>query len=140
MKRGIIFSFDALIAAFIIFFMLLTATAYIAGIKFEGHRQLQLREFGDDAIAVLEKSGELEYAVQNDRVNRIRKYLNQLPQAYCAEVKVYPTEDLNNADFVVRRPLCRKDFTEYTSSKRVFIVNNDDANICVAEMNVWHRK
>jgi len=139
MTRGFVISFDALIAASMVFMMLMAATAYLASAKFESREKIALRQFGNDALAVLEKSGELEYAVQNDRVSGIRQFLNKLPHIYCAELKVYPTEDLNNPDFLVLRPGCNKNFLDYTSAKRVFIVDNDDANICLAEMNMWYR-
>lgn len=140
MKKGIVISLDALIALTILFSMILIATAYMSQVSFEAKNSLILRENNLDIATVLEKNGEFENAVNTDKVNSLRSYINKLPNSLCVEIEIFNESDLNTSIMSVLRGGCKKSTSDSATVNRSFLVEtNNDVNFFIARTRAWFR-
>lgn len=140
MRKGIVFSIDALIAFTLMFTIILITASYMNGISFEARNSLVLKENALDIGTILEKNNEFENAVQTNKVIELRSYINKLPGSICSNIEIFEENDLDNAIMSVLRPGCQQNFSESATINRSFIVQNDtDANFYIGRTTVWRR-
>jgi len=135
-----IISTDGLLALFVMLIIFISAAGYVSKASSESVESLNLKRFTMDSVSTLEKSGELERAILKNKPNRLRQFLNKLPNSYCATINLYSSDDLNNADMSVAKPSCKTSGEEVVAIKRSFVVRNgSDANFFVAKMIAWYK-
>ncbi|PIN85562.1 MAG: hypothetical protein COV47_01490 [Candidatus Diapherotrites archaeon CG11_big_fil_rev_8_21_14_0_20_37_9] len=140
MRKGVVISIDALMAVFIVLSVISISAYYFGQVSYEEKSNLTLKETTMDLVTVLEKNGELNWAVENNRVNQLRVFMNKLPKSICTDLGIYEGSDLNNAQLSVVRPNCEKNFSESTTISRAFIVaNNGTVDIYVARLTAWYK-
>ncbi|MFH1390954.1 MAG: hypothetical protein ABIH20_01445 [Candidatus Diapherotrites archaeon] len=138
MKKGIVISFDALLALLVFISILILTNSYLAGAQFEEKNNLILKESAMDITTVLEKNGEFEWAVQNNKINSIRSYINKLPNSLCAEVKIFNNNDYDNPELSVLRPSCNKNFNNSATFNRSFVERSSgNTNFYVGRVTTW---
>ncbi len=139
MKKGIVISLDAMMALFIMLTMLSLATFYLGQVSYEENSNSSLRESAMDTLNVLEKNGNLEYAVQNDKVNVLRQYINKLPNSLCFDLTIYSATDSENALYAVVKGTCKKGSEDSATINRSFLVKDisGNADFYIARMSVW---
>ena len=139
-RNGFVISIDALLAMLLLLSLFAAATAYYGGIRFEAGSSLALKQVASDSITVLEKSGKLEQAVQDGKVNGIRAFLNKLPNNVCGEVSIYSQSDLGNPELLSLRQGCKKNFLDLATVRRSFLVRSENsAAAYLGEMKAWYR-
>ncbi|AJF60497.1 MAG: hypothetical protein J4224_00055 [Candidatus Diapherotrites archaeon] len=140
MSRGFIVSLDAVIAVFIFFIVLVSILFFLGRVGSSSFKALALKEFSADALTVLEKSGRLEKAVNENKSAELRQFLNKLPFNVCAEVKLFEQSDLANPFMSVKKPGCNVSPDEIIVLRSSFVVQQGaDSNFFLAEINSWHR-
>jgi len=138
--RGFVISFDALLALTLLLIVLLLTNSYLSGVEFGAKNSLTLKQNAMDIATVLEKSGEFEWAVQNNKVNQIRSYINKLPNSVCAEVKIFSDNDYSTPALSVLRPGCTKDFDDSATINRGFVERSSgNTNFYVGRVITWLR-
>ncbi|MFH1586715.1 MAG: hypothetical protein ABID38_02570 [Candidatus Diapherotrites archaeon] len=137
--RGFFISTDGLIALFVMLVIFIAAAGYMGQASSTSVESLNLKRFSMDSISTLEKTGDLEDAVLQDKTTKVRQFLNKLPNSYCATINIYGSNDLNSAVMSVTKGGCKKASGETASITRSFIVRNgSDLNFFTAQMNMWH--
>lgn len=139
-SKGFAISIDSILAIFVFFSIILTSVFYLSQIQSTAPSSNYLKEFSMDALTVLEKSGKLENAILNNRSNELRTFLNKMPFQICMEIKLYSASE-SMPKIVLLRSGCERDYTEMTSIRRSFLVQqNYDLNYYYAELNSWYRR
>jgi len=139
-EKGFVLSFDALVALLVFFALLLAASSYLGQVEFEAGSSLSLKRAAMDSITVLEKSGEVEKAINSDKVSGLRSFLNKLPYAICADLRIFPESDLTNPTYAVLRSGCKKNYLEVATAKRAVLVESSgNAAFYLAEIRAWYR-
>lgn len=140
MRKGIVFSIDALIAFTLMFTIILITASYLSGVTYEARNSLVLKENALDIVTVLEKNGEFENAVQTNQINQLRSYINKLPSSVCSNIEIFQENDLGNPVMSVLRPGCKQNFSDSATINRSFIVQSGtDANFFIGRATVWRR-
>ena len=135
-----IISTDGLLALFVMLLLFISAANYVSKASSESVESLNLKKVTMDSITTLEKSGDLERAILKDKPNKIRQFLNKLPNSYCATINLYSSDDLTNADMSITKSSCKTSREEVVAIKRSFVVRSGiDANFYVAKMIGWYR-
>ncbi len=138
--KGVIISFDALLGLAALFFLIIVINSNLVGLERNPFADTYLRELTLDAATVLEKSGKLAWTVSHDDSSRVRRFLDQLPNAVCMDAQVFASTDLNAVAFSVARDGCGSSPDEVVSISRSFLVRqNGDANYFVARVNSWRQ-
>ena len=136
--KGFVFSFDALLALFILFMMITIAFDGLSHQGAEIAQRQRLRAFAHYASVALEESGELSKAVLSNNTSSIRTFLDSWPTGICGTVSVYPSPDTNNATFIVGKGNCTSSLGTQEVVRTGFIVPSPpDANVYVATIATW---
>ncbi len=137
---GFLISTDGLLALFVMLVIFIAAANYIGGINSDSVESLNLKRFTMDSITSLEKAGDLEDAILQDKTAKLRQFLNKLPNSYCATINLYSSNDLDSIIMSVSRGGCKTTGGETASIKRSFIVRDGtELNFFVAQMNAWYK-
>jgi hypothetical protein len=87
LKKGVIFTLDAVIALLAASVIILSIYLLIGNLSdISDGRDLQ--QIGQDALTVLEKDGSLAYAIQTKSNVTVTTYLDELPAQYCARIQL----------------------------------------------------
>ena len=137
--KGFIISFDGMLALSVTLILFIAAAYYLARVESSAVSSVSLREFSMDVATVLEKSEMLERAVERDSAAEIRSLVNKMPESICLEVKIYSSDDLENADIIVLRGGCTAEYEERTSAKRSFLAGSWNPSLHLAEVGAWYK-
>jgi len=138
MKRGFLISFDGILSISVAFVFFLTAIFYLSGVESSSRQSSYLKDFSMDIASVLEKSGDLESAIDNNSVGPIESFLNRTPKNVCTQLRLFDKDDTSNSVMIVRKNGCLDDYTERTALKRSFFVESKD-EFYLAEVNSWFK-
>lgn len=139
-EKGFAISLDAVIALGLAFIFFAAVSYYFSFPESSSFRSLKLKEASFDLGAVLEKSGQLESAVKDNKTIELRRILNKTPNNLCFQLKVFSPAS-SNPVLSVRKSGCPAKYSELTSIKRSFVVlENNDANFYWGEVNAWNRE
>ena len=140
-EKGFVITVDAMVATFVFFSFLLVVNQYYGQIQVRAWNDAELARFSEQALGVLEKSGELEYALISNQGSRIRSYLNDFPGNVCGQVFVYAQSDLNVPRLSVSKEGCAQSYDVLASAQRSVVIHyGSDLNFFVAQLNGWHAR
>jgi len=140
MNKGIVISIDAMMALLVMIVVLTSTVYYLGNVKFDEKNNSLLKENGMDIVTLLEKNGEFEWAVQNNKVNQLRTFMNKLPSSLCLDLSIYSNSNLTEAQLSLLRPSCKKNFSESATINRSFIVENgSNADLYFARLIIWKK-
>lgn len=121
-----------------LFFLILVINSNLASVEKNPFADTYLRELALDTATVLEKSGKLQWVIAHNDSSQIRQFLNQLPNAVCADTQFFNSRDLNSVALVIARDGCVSAEKEVVSINRGFVLQrNADANFFVAKVSLW---
>lgn len=138
MTKGFILSFDALLALFVMFVLVLLSFSMFY-FQENIYAEKQLSEFNNSVLTSLQVSGKLDRAVLRDNLDELRFEINSLPYEYCIELKVFDFN--NNFLFVLPRQECNQVGEKVFVARRSLVLNeNFDSKIFLAEQKLWVRE
>lgn len=139
-KKGFLISFDALLALMIFFIMFAMSTAFLSEVKFEAKNSVLLKERAMDAITILEKNDYLKQATEENDPKAIRRFLNRLPNSFCAQISVFGENDFSSPQMTVLRQDCEKTGSDLATINRSFVVKTGyDAEFFTARITAWQK-
>lgn len=138
--RGFVFSIDGLIALLIMASLILISYTFLANLSFEEIDRQELKSFGENSLAIFEKTIDLEYTVRADSTQHIKTTMNRMPYSICMELELYASTDLNNTVASVSREGCTNiKQNKITLFRTFYSGNTPNLNLYLAELNVWRR-
>ena len=140
-KKGFVFSIDGLIALLIMATLILISYTFLANLNFEEIDRQELKSFGENSLAIFEKSIDLEYTIRADSTQRIKTVMNRMPYSVCMDLELYASSDLNNTVVSVSREGCTNiNQNKITLFRTFYSGNTPNLNLYLAELNVWRRQ
>jgi len=136
MKKGFIFSLDAIIAVLIALLMITSILFYLSQNSHSPNRE-NLNNIALDSLVLLEKSGALSATVISLDPSALDSYLGTLPYNICARIELFESR----ADGSLSKTLSHYRAgcslpSSYIISRRVFIASRITY---LAELEVWQR-
>jgi hypothetical protein len=89
MKRAVIMSVEAVLAAAILFSMLLIASQISEFKEDYNQNHIVLRDFSDGVLVSAKKSGALKSIISDSNDEKLIEIVNSLPEAVCTQVEIY---------------------------------------------------
>jgi hypothetical protein len=136
MKKGFIFSLDAIIAVLIALFMITSIIFYISQNSHSKNRE-NLNNIALDSLVLLEKNGALSATAISLDPSALDSYLGTLPDNICAKIDLFESQAGGGLHKTIShyRAGCPSS-ASYIISRRVFIASG---STYLAELEVWHR-
>lgn len=140
MTGGFVVSLDALVAATLLFSILLVSFFYFTHIPAQAQNTAILKKTASDLLTVLEKNGELERAVQQDSASGIENFWAPLSSAVCVKIMVFSQNDFSQPVLSATRSTCTENFSNSATLNRSFVVQNGfNARFFVARITAWQK-
>ncbi len=131
-KKAIIFTIDAILALILGLSIILASLFYLGKASAPSQGET-LQLISQDALAVMEKNGQLSESVSGATALPLESAIDMLPPNTCARLAVYSS--LHEKISETLRQNCR--FSEdYVLTRRLFV---SEGNLYYAEMEAWYR-
>lgn len=138
-NKGFVITLDAILALFVLGAMTAMMFWYLSAANYSANGDNYLKELSMDSLTVLEKSGKLASAVDENNLSEIRSFLSNLPRQMCAEILIYRAGE--NLPVLAAAGDCGGRGNENASVKRGFVVQSEQSQVFyAAEMNSWYVK
>ena len=138
--KGFVFSIDGLIALLILATLILISYTFLANLNFDEINRQELKNFGENTLAILEKNKDLEFTIRADNTQHIKSFINRAPYTTCISLNIYAISDLNNTVVSVSREGCTNVNQNKTTLFRTFYSGNTaNMSLYLAELNLWKR-
>jgi len=142
MKKGFIFTIDALAAILSTFIFITISFWYFSHVQTLNWNDPALYQFTQDSLAVLDMNGDLIRDTQIGNAS-IQQFLNSMPGNICGSISVYNMTNDNNPlhDFTVTKANCQQG-KKTTIARRSFAINYRTGNRVTvmyhyAQMEAW---
>jgi hypothetical protein len=135
MRKGILFSSDALIALFIAFTLISAVFYSMNKISFPNYNNVEMYSLSSDFIDILKNNEELKISIENNNSTNIKKYFLILPQNICLDINI---TDKNNQEIIyLRKDNCPEQIFFDSSYYSEPFIELD--NIYIASIKMWNR-
>lgn len=133
-KKSVLFTLDVIFAVLVASSLIVYSYLYLSETKGISYNQQHLYKMTMDSLAILEKKGSFQKAVETYDITELQKYVNALPDQVCGYIAFYNSSSVGL--FSVIKEDC--DLTrEFVASRRVFIAND---KIYFAHMRSWFKE
>ena len=146
-KKGFFFTVDSFLALTFVTAIVLLSMFHMSNVQLDSWNSIDLRTATNDALIVMEKSGALDSAFQEDSGEIITasaipilEDMNRTSQAYCFELVIFEGGDVSKPVFHVMKPDCSKESTEFASVERpLVIVKGDLIENYIVRLGGWRK-
>lgn len=139
MKRGFVYSLDAMLALFCAFFLVLLCFSQFSQVNFSDHetnRSLWL--LAESGLASVEKSGALSDAIANRDRTLMVQFVSDYPAFVCASVQGISFDDATDVAFLAIKSGCEgKRGLSVRSQRLVPVWENQAYRYYVVTLDVW---
>ncbi|MBW2984326.1 hypothetical protein KY361_04380 [Candidatus Woesearchaeota archaeon] len=134
LKKGIIFSLDAILAVIIAGVMILACFFYLSHTSTNLYQNQDIYKISLDSLTILEKDNTLKTAVETNSTTTLQLFLDSLPAQLCGDITVYTSS--SSAVLSAQKTGCTAK-NESTIAVRSFVANN--FNVYYARMEAWYK-
>lgn len=134
LKKGIIFSLDAIFAIIIAGIMILACFFYLSKTTTNLYQNQDIYKISLDSLTILEKDDTLKTAAETSSSTTIQQFLNSLSDQFCGNITIYTSS--SSAVLSAQKTGCTAK-NESTIAVRSFVAN--DFNPHYAKLEAWYK-
>ncbi|VVB66414.1 Uncharacterised protein [Candidatus Gugararchaeum adminiculabundum] len=133
-KKGLVISFDSIIALSVMFMMVIGVNAMLGKTNSQTFEELNSIKMTNDILAAMEKTGAIERAVMKDDPASLEKFLKETRQNDCYMMRVYDNE--NKTEVAMVKQGCSAHGEDVSVNSRTIIFGNREH---LAVLSSWSR-
>lgn len=138
-NKGLFISTDSFVGLILVFILILTSMVFLSQVSFNSWNSIDLINAVRDEATVLEKNMVFEDSIKQNSSEIISLNLINSPSAFCFDVAIFRSSDLELPIISTIKPGCVKYAKEISSIERTIVINqNGVIDFYIARVSGWY--